>query len=149
MIHPESKVHAIVKFNNGLTKFIYHDTSMIVPIANAIFDNNLNINNFFKNEKKIENLTFKVPQKSNFPAIKFLHKVNKHPSTSIIVNATNEVLVDYFLRKKLPFLGITIIISKILSDRNYMKYAIRRPKNLEQIYEINSWAKKELLKRLK
>ena len=121
---------------------------MIVPIANAIFDNNLNINNFLK-MKKIENLTFKVPQKSNFPAIKFLHKVNKHPSTSIIVNATNEVLVDYFLRKKLPFLGITIIISKILSDRNYMKYAIRRPKNLEQIYEINSWAKKRTIEKIK
>ena len=53
-IHPESKVHAIVKFNNGLTKFIYHDTSMIVPIANAIFDNNLNINNFLKMKKKLK-----------------------------------------------------------------------------------------------
>ena len=38
LIHPNSLVHAIVKFKNGLTKFIYHETSMIIPIANAIFE---------------------------------------------------------------------------------------------------------------
>ena len=31
LIHPDSLVHAIVVFKNGLTKFIYHDTSMIIP----------------------------------------------------------------------------------------------------------------------
>ena len=37
VIHPESLVHAIVTFKNGLTKFVYHETSMIIPLANAIF----------------------------------------------------------------------------------------------------------------
>ena len=41
LIHPNSLVHAIVKFKNGLTKLLYHDTSMIIPLANAIFDGNL------------------------------------------------------------------------------------------------------------
>ena len=31
LIHPNSLVHAIVEFKNGLKKFIYHDTSMIIP----------------------------------------------------------------------------------------------------------------------
>ena len=52
IVHPESLVHAIVKLNNGLIKFIYHETSMIIPLANAIFEGNLNIKNFFS-EKKI------------------------------------------------------------------------------------------------
>ena len=26
LIHPDSLVHAIVEFNNGLTKLIYHET---------------------------------------------------------------------------------------------------------------------------
>ena len=38
LIHPNSLVHAIVQFKNGLTKILYHETSMIIPIANAIFD---------------------------------------------------------------------------------------------------------------
>ena len=36
LIHPESLVHAIVKFKNGLFKLIYHETTMIIPLANAI-----------------------------------------------------------------------------------------------------------------
>ena len=38
LIHPNSLVHAIVKLKNGLTKFLYHETSMVIPIANAIFN---------------------------------------------------------------------------------------------------------------
>ena len=68
--------------------------------------------------------------------------VNEYPSTSIIINATNEILVDQFLKKKIPFLGISKLIMAILKDRNYRKYAIRRPKNIYQINEIDTWARK-------
>ena len=149
IIHPESLVHAIIKFKNGLTKFIYHETSMIIPLANAIFNNNLSINKFLDNEKKIRSLTFKRPNQINFPIIKILNRVNEFPSTSIIVNASNEVLVDHFLRKKVPFLGIPLIIQKILSDRNYKKYAIKVPKELKHIYEISSWAKNKTIEKIK
>ena len=52
IIHPDSLVHAVVQFKNGLTKFIFHETSMIVPLANAIFENKLNIDEFFQNKRK-------------------------------------------------------------------------------------------------
>ena len=149
IIHPESLVHAIIKFKNGLTKFIYHETSMIIPLANAIFNNNLSINKFLDNKKKIKSLTFKRPNQINFPIIRILNRVNEFPSTSIIVNASNEVLVDHFLRKKVPFLGIPLIIQKILSDRNYKKYAIKVPKDLKHIYEISSWAKNKTIEKIK
>ncbi len=149
LIHPESLVHAIVKFNNGLVKFIYHDTSMIIPIANALLEKNTHIDSFIKDKNKIENLTFLTPNKKNFPVINLLNKVNEFPSSSIIVNASNELLVDYFLRKKVPFLGIPIIIDEILRDRNYKKYAIRKPKDLKQIIKINSWAKQKTLEKIK
>ena len=148
LIHPESLVHAIVQFNNGLVKFIYHETSMIIPIANALFEKNIQINKFIKDNKKIENLTFKKPNKKIFPIIKILHKVNEYPSSSIIVNASNEVLVEYFLAKKVPFLAIPLIIEEILRDRNYKKYAIRKPKDLKQIIKINSWAKLKTIEKI-
>ena len=144
LIHPDSLVHAIVKLKNGLTKFIYHETSMLIPLANAIFDGNLNIEDFKKSSKKgnIENLIFKKVDKSRFPIIKIKDKANEYPSTSIIVNASNEILVDQFLQKKIPFLTIIKIIMIILNDRNYRKYAIRKPKNIEEIYNIDKWARK-------
>ena len=35
--HPDSYVHAIVKFKNGLTKILTHDTDMKIPIFNSLF----------------------------------------------------------------------------------------------------------------
>ena len=52
LIHPDSLVHAIIEFKNGLVKFMYHDTSMIIPLANAIFEKNIDIDLFYKNKKK-------------------------------------------------------------------------------------------------
>ncbi len=149
LIHPESLVHAVIKFKNGLTKFLYHETSMTIPIANAIFDKNLIIEKFLKKKYFIKNLTFYKPDPKNFPIIRVLDKVNLFPSSSIIINGANEVLVDHFLRKKVPFLGITSIIKKILRDRNYRKYAIKSPKDLKQINKINSWAKTKTLEKIK
>ena len=39
LIHPDSYVHAIVKFQNGITKLLIHDTDMKVPIFNSIYQN--------------------------------------------------------------------------------------------------------------
>jgi len=151
LIHPNSLVHAILELNNGLTKFIYHQTSMIIPLANAIFDGNLNIKNFYNKKKKsvIENLTFQNVDDKTFPIIKFKNRVNEHPSTAIIINASNEILVDHFLRKKLPFLRIIQIIMSILKDKNYKKYAIRKPINIYQIKKIDIWARYLTLKKIK
>ena len=37
IIHPKSYVHAVVKFKNGLTKIIVHDTNMKIPIFNSLY----------------------------------------------------------------------------------------------------------------
>ena len=155
LIHPESLVHAIVELNNGLIKFIYHETSMIIPIANAIFDKDLNLNEILKAKKQyknsipIKNLTFKNVNVKTFPIIKIKKRLNEYPSTPLIINSSNEILVDQFLQKKIPFLSIIKIIMNILNDRNYKKYAIMSPKNINQINEINMWAKKVTLDKIK
>ena len=117
---------------------------MIIPIANAIFDRNLDIKKIIKvraNHEMIKNLSFKKVDRKIFPIIKLVNQINKYEGTPIIVNAANEVLVDHFLRKKIPFLGIQKIIFNILKDKNYKKYAIRKPINLNIINNLNNWAK--------
>jgi len=150
LIHPNSLVHAIVVLKNGLTKFIYHDTSMVIPIANAIFADQLNIADFYnlkKNKKKsiMENLSFYEVNQENYPMIKLKEKIFEFPSSPIIINAANEVLVDHFLRKKIAFLSIYKIILGILRDRNYRKYAIRKPNKINQINDIDNWSRKKTL----
>ena len=58
-------------------------------------------------------------------------------------------LVDQFLRKNIEFLSIFRTIKTILNDRNYKKYAIKRPKNISQILKINNWAKSITLQKIK
>ena len=48
LIHPISYIHAIINFNNGITKFLAHDTTMEVPIANVIYSNE-NLYNYKNN----------------------------------------------------------------------------------------------------
>ena len=67
IIHPESLVHAIFELKNGLFIFIYHDTSMVIPIANALFESKLEISTFIssKNTKKNKELIFLKTQFEN------------------------------------------------------------------------------------
>ncbi len=153
LIHPESLVHAIIAFNNGLIKFIYHETSMIIPIANAILERDLKIENFFKTKKRnlniIKDLTFQKVNSNIFPVIKLKTKINELPSSPIIFNAFNEILVDRFLKKKLSFLGISKTIMSVLNTRLYKKYAIRNPKNIKEIINIDKWARESITKKLR
>ena len=155
IIHPESLIHAIIKFKNGLYKFIYHETTMMIPIANAIFDNNLIMNDFLKskdiNNKNIffNNLKFSDVDKKRFPVIKIKPRLNEYFSTPIIINAINEILVDQYLLKKIRFNSFYDIILLVLSDRNYKKYAVKEPKNINQILLIDQWARNITYNKLK
>ncbi len=154
LIHPESLIHALVELKNGLTYFIHHNTSMIIPIANAIFGDNIDIKNFFNLKKiqfnsNVERLTFSNVNPKIFPTVGLLKEINKYPSACIIVNASNEILVDQFLRKNIDFLSIFRTIKTILNDRNYKKYAIRKPQNINQIIDIDNWARQVTLKIIK
>ena len=151
IIHPNSLVHAILELKNGIKKFIYHDTSMKIPIANAIYDGQINIKKIHKKKSihKFENLYFKEVDKKIFPAITLKDKVNKYPSAPIILNAANEVLVEQFLKEKIGFLDINKFIMAILKDKNYKKYAIKKPNNINQINLIDIWARSSTLKKIK
>ena len=141
MIHPQSYVHSIIRFKNGLTKMILYDTDMKIPISNTIYKNSI----FKKNNIKINdlnNLNFQTINPKNFPSIKLLNKCfNLGPSTPIIVNAANEVLVDLFLKRKINFLDIVKTINKILKGKNFRKYARMKPKSLKDIKIADNWAR--------
>ena len=151
IIHPNSLVHAVLELENGITKLIYHETSMKIPLANAIFNGEVDIKKFYKtrNSFRFENLIFKKVDKKIFPTVQLKKIITKYPSTPIIVNAVNEVLVDQFLAKKIPFLDIYKFILATLKDSNYKKYAVKKPSNIDQIYLIDLWARQTTMNKIK
>ena len=150
IIHPNSLIHAILELKNGITKLIYHETSMKIPLANALFNGELDIKKYYINNSfKFENLIFKKVDKKIFPTIKLKNLITKYPATPIIVNAANEVLVSHFLSKKIAFLDIYKFIFAILKDSNYKKYAIKKPITIDQINVIDLWARSTTIKKIK
>ena len=77
LIHPKSYVHAIVKFTNGITKVLIHDTNMEIPIFNSLYYNDpdklLKTNQI--NFDKLNNLNFSDVKLSTFPSINILKKI--------------------------------------------------------------------------
>ncbi len=143
MIHPQSYVHSIIRFKNGLIKMILYNTDMKIPIANTLYESKNNFSYKSKIDEKILNkLSFKKVDVKKFPAIKLIKKLSKEGySAPIIVNAANEVLVDMFLDRRIGFLDIVSKITKIFQDKDFKKYAKRRPKSVKDIKIIDNWAR--------
>jgi 1-deoxy-D-xylulose-5-phosphate reductoisomerase len=143
MIHPQSYVHSIIRFRNGLIKMILYNTDMKIPISNTIYKKSNN----FLNEKKIlikklNNLKFQTVNKKRFPSVNFIKKcLNLGPSSGNILNASNEVLVELFLESKIGFLDIVKTLKKIFKDKKFKKYAKRKPNTVEEIKIIDNWAR--------
>ena len=143
IIHPQSYVHSIIRFKNGLIKMILYNTDMKIPISNTIYKNRKNILKVSNiNITDLNNLNFQKVNSKIFPSIKILNKnSNFDHSAPIIINAANEVLVNLFLKGKIGFLDIVKIINKILKDKDFKKYAKRKPISINDIKIADNWAR--------
>jgi len=143
VIHPQSYVHSIIRFKNGLIKMILYNTDMQIPISNTIYNNK---NNFMKISnikiKDLNNLQFQKVNSKIFPSIKLLKKCFKLGfSTPIILNAANEILVSMFLKGKIEFLDIVKMLNKIIRGKDFNKYAKRKPMTIKDIKTVDNWAR--------
>ena len=143
MIHPQSYVHSIIRFKNGLIKMILYNTDMKIPISNTLYKSKKNVLKTSNVEiKHINNLNFQKVNSKTFPSIKLVNKCfTLGLSTPIIINAANEVLVDLFLKGKIGFLDIVKIINKILKHKDFRKNAKREPNSIKDIQIADNWSR--------
>ena len=95
LINKDSYLHAIVKYKNGISKMIIHDTDMKIPIFNTLYENQSIFKNLKKlNFDKINNLNLTSPDLKKFPLIKILNKIPKKITLfNTLIVATNDTLV--------------------------------------------------------
>ena len=143
LIHPQSYVHSIIRFKNGLIKMLLYNTDMKIPISNTLYGSKNNILNINKvNVKTLNKLSFQDVDTKKFPSIKLINKcLTLGILTPTIINACNEVLVNMFLRKKIGFLDIIKNINKIFRDKDFKKYARRKPRSIKDIKIADNWAR--------
>jgi len=142
LIHPQSLVHAIVKFKNGTVYFLYHSPDMKIPISNALFENKFNYRKYFKQRglKKLsdQKLEFFMPDKKKFPTLNLIPKMNNSKSGPIIINAANEIFVDEFLKKNIQFNDIFSYLNLVLKDKSYIKTSNLPCNSIKNIYYIDN-----------
>ena len=143
VIHPQSYVHSIIRFKNGLIKMILYNADMKIPISNTLYGKK----NYFPNIKKIDTkilnkMTFQNVNTKKFPSVKLINKcLNADLLAPTIVNASNEVLVKLFLAKKIGFLDIVKTLNKIFKDKDFKKYAKRNSASIKEVEIVDKWAR--------
>ena len=147
IIHPQSYVHSIICFKNGLIKMILYNADMKIPISNILYGRKNKFSNLSKIKSKVLNdMTFQEVDKKKFPSVKLIKKCfTSGFSTPIVVNASNEVLVGLFLKGKIGFLDIVKTINKIFKDKEFKKYAKTKARSIKSIKIVDNWARKKAL----
>ena len=149
LIHRDSYLHAIVKFKDGFTKMIIHDTDMKIPIFNTLFKNKKyykKINNF--DLAKINNLKLEHPNKKKFPLLNLLDNFpDKFSLFETVVVSTNDSLVEMFLLGKIKFKSIHKLFFSIINDKELNKYKLIVPKNIQEVIKLKIFVQKKIKSR--
>tara|TARA_B100000683_G_scaffold194995_1_gene188020 strand:+ start:1795 stop:2958 length:1164 start_codon:yes stop_codon:yes gene_type:complete len=141
LTHPKSYVHALIKFKNGLIKFLIHEPDMKIPIYNSIYSNQKqSLKTSSLNLNTLNDLNLKEVKQNKFPLVKLLSKLPDHSSLFETVLITiNDYLVYRFLEKKINFQELIKLIYKISKFKEFQKFKKIRPKNLKEIYNLRDY----------
>ena len=141
LTHPKSYVHAIIKFKNGLSKFLIHEPDMMIPIYNSIyFKENKKLDSSHLNFKILNDLNFQKVKKNKFPLIGLLNKLPKYSSLfETVLITVNDYLVFKFLERKINFQELIKLINQISNLKEFQKFKKIRPTNLKQIYNLRDY----------
>lgn len=141
VIHPQSIIHSMVEYKDSAIMAQLGTPDMKVPIQYALAYPNRIKNNFEKLDLlKHNNLTFKKPNYKLFPCLKYAFDAIKIGGLmSCVLNASNEIAVEYFLNNKIKFIDIPKIVYKTMDnykDKNIKNY------NLDDVLQADKFARK-------
>ena len=116
---------------------------MKIPISNILLKDSISpLKQKNIKTKDLNNIKFYKVDVKKFPSIKLINKcLNLGPSAPIIINASNEVLVNLFLNRKIQFLDIVNTVNKIFKHKDFTKYARRRPETVKEVMLVDKWAR--------
>ena len=139
IIHPDSYIHAIVEYFNGISKIISHETTMKIPIFNTIYSNNAVYSGLKNlNLNKLNNLKLQRVMINKYPLVSILKKIpNHHSLFETVLVSINDSVVAGYLNQKISFNQISKIIIKLINKKEFKKYMNIFPNNINQVIELN------------
>jgi 1-deoxy-D-xylulose-5-phosphate reductoisomerase len=140
LIHPQSIVHSMVEFNDRSCIAQLSVPDMKGPIAYALtYPRRLEdvINGLSLDE--LGSLTFKKPDNKGFPCLSYAYLALEAGGTMpSVLNAANEVAVKAFLKGKIKFTKISVIIKKTMDY-----HIVMSDTELDAVIEADRWAREK------
>lgn len=140
LIHPESIVHSLVQFVDGVVLAQLSAADMRIPIQYALsyperISNSLPTLDFYK----LRSLNFQEPDFKKFPCLGLAYQAARELGTMpAVLNASNEISVNEFLQERLKFISIPRVIEKVLR-----RHRNKKSPDLSDIREADAWARSE------
>jgi 1-deoxy-D-xylulose-5-phosphate reductoisomerase len=138
IVHPQSIIHSAVEFRDGSVIAQMGVPDMRLPIQYALtYPNRLSGPVPRLKWADLKGLTFEEPDLVKFPALGLAYEAGKAGGTMpAVLNAANEVAVELFLRGKISFTGIPVLVGGVMEQHKI----INNP-GLAEIMDADRWAR--------
>ncbi|TNF53066.1 1-deoxy-D-xylulose-5-phosphate reductoisomerase [bacterium] len=140
LLHPQSIVHSMVEFIDGSVIAQMSVPDMKGPISYALsyperFGDVLPSLDL----AEIGELTFEAPDLDKFRCLSLTYDALKGGGTMpSVLNAANEVAVDSFLAREIPFTDISRIVADTMAQ-----HSISGTESIEDVIEASNWAREK------
>jgi len=138
VIHPQSVIHSMVRYNDGSVLAQMGNPDMRTPIAHALawperIESGVEPLDIFE----VAKLEFEQPDFNRFPCLRMAYESLKMGGTATtVLNAANEIAVDAFLNEQLAFTTIATVIEKTLQS-----ITVQQVVDLDQILSADAEAR--------
>ncbi len=116
-VHPQSTVHSLVEYVDGSILAQISVTDMRLPILYALAYPERPASTLTFDMAALSHLDFEQPDFERFPCLRLAFEAaEKGGAHCIALNAADEVAVEAFLERRIPFTGIPRTIEKVLAS---------------------------------
>lgn len=133
-VHPQSTVHSLVEFVDGSLLAQISVTDMRLPILYALSYPERVESDLRFDMAALSDLHFEPPDLQRFPCLRLSYEAaEKGGAHAIALNAADEVAVQAFLERVIPFTGIPDTIEQVLETTPE-----RHPATIQEVLALDS-----------
>ena len=117
VIHPQSVIHSMVEYIDGSVLAQLGNPDMRTPIAHAMgFPERIEAGVASLDMFKVARLDFETPDFNRFPCLRLAYQaLAAGGNMPAVLNAANEVAVESFLKRRMPFTAIPAMIEQVMA----------------------------------
>ena len=138
IIHPQSIIHSMVRYQDGSVIAELGIPDMCTPIAYAMsYPDRIASSVPALDFTQISSLTFSQPDFNRYPCLKLaIDAFNQGQAATTALNAANEMAVAAFLQNKIGFMDIAKQVATVLETLDFPE-----PTTIEDVFAIDLWAR--------